>query len=99
VLNIGIGLSFDHLLNLESSGAEAVCNVARTEKEEVNGDSLTPPFIQMNGLVADVEGQQQQTVRSKNSPKLVQRPHQVAARNVDDGIKGCDACPRCVGCV
>ena len=50
--------------DLESSGAEAVCHVSRTEKEEVNGDGLTPPLIEMNRIVADVEGQQQQTVWS-----------------------------------
>ncbi len=70
MLNIGIRLSFDNLLNLESCGAEAVCGLGGTEKEEVNADFLTPPLIQMNGIVANVESQQQQSARSQNSPKL-----------------------------
>ena len=58
VLNIGIRLTLNHLLNLESSFTSVACHLVGTEKEEIHRDHLPPPFVQMNGVVANVKGQQ-----------------------------------------
>lgn len=64
VLNIGIRLSFDHLLILEPSGAKVVSYLGRLkEEEEVKEYGLVLPLVQMNRFIADVESQQQPTVR------------------------------------
>jgi hypothetical protein len=99
VLNIGIWVSLDDLLDVESFRPERARDLLNTKKVEVNGDFLTPPLIQMNRLLADVEGEQQETARSQNSPKLAQRPRHIAARDVDDRVEGDEACPSSVGCV
>jgi len=36
VLNVGVRISLDNLRNLESSAAEALRDLVRAEKEEVN---------------------------------------------------------------
>ena len=74
LLNIEIRFSLYNLLNFKSGFAEESRHLGGTEKKEVNADLMPPPFIQMFGVVANVQGQQQQTARSQNSPKLTQRP-------------------------
>jgi hypothetical protein len=82
---MGIRLPLDNLLNLESCRTEVVYHLVRSEKVEVNANPVTLPLIKMNGVVADVEGQQQRPARSQNSPKLAQRPHHVVPRTLDAG--------------
>jgi hypothetical protein len=58
MLDLGIRLPLDDLLDLESCCPDVARHFVRTEKEEIDGDSLPSPLIQMNGLVADVESEQ-----------------------------------------
>src|SRR5262249_5574100 len=78
---------------------EIAGHLVGAEKEEVYANLVAPPLLQMNSLIADVEGQKQDPARSQDSPQLAQRPQPVAARNVDEGVKGCDACPGPIRCV
>jgi hypothetical protein len=96
VLDVGIRLPLDQLLNLESCRTESTHHLVRMEKEEVHANLVTPPLIQMNGLVADVEGQKEYPAWPQDPPQLAQRPRQVARWNVDNGVKGYNACPRII---
>src|SRR5262245_32481268 len=70
VLDVGIWLPLDDLIYFESTGTQTARHLVGIEEEEINTDSLPPPLIQVNGLVADVEAQQQNTVGAQNSVKL-----------------------------
>jgi hypothetical protein len=64
VLDLGIRLPLDNLLDLESCRRQVACHLGGAEKEEVNAYPLVPPIVQVNRLVAEVEGEQQQAARS-----------------------------------
>src|SRR5262245_13131315 len=99
VLNVRIRVPLDNLLNVKACLMEVGCHLVRTKKEKVHADLLSPPLLQMNAVVADMESEQQDPTWSQHSPEFAQRLCQVATRDVDNRIKGYDACPRSVGCI
>jgi hypothetical protein len=97
MLDLRVGIAFDDFLDLKSSFAEVLRNLLRTKKEEIDAHLVPPPFVQMNGLVANVKGNEQSAARSQHSVKFGKSLRQIAARNVDDRVKRGDARPSSVG--
>src|SRR5580700_9481425 len=96
MLDLRIGLALDDFLDLKSSVTEVLRHFVGAKKEEINADLVPPPFVQMNGVVANMKSQKQFAARSEHSEKFSERSGQIGARNVDDRVKRGDSRPTLV---
>jgi hypothetical protein len=99
MLDVRVGIAFDDFLDLKSSLAKVLRNLVRTKKEEIDAHLVPPPFVQMNGLVANVKRNEQSAARSQHSVKFSNGLRQIAARNVDDRVKRGNARPAFVSSI
>lgn len=88
-----VRLTLEHFLDLEPRGDEPLLHLARREEEETERDPLLPPFLEVHGLVADVESEKQRRSRFERSRELLERARYLGMRNVDDRIERDDAGP------
>jgi hypothetical protein len=65
MLHIRVGFPLNNLLDLESRRSQGTCHVLGTEEVEVHRHRLSPPFIEMHRLMADVKAEKQQTARTE----------------------------------
>ena len=54
-----VGLSLDNLRDLETRLAEESGHLFGTEKVEFDRDVLSPPLVEVDDVIADVERQEQ----------------------------------------
>jgi hypothetical protein len=57
MLDGGIGLALDDLLNLKIRCRQVACHLVGLEKEKVHADRVSPPLVEVNGILSDVETQ------------------------------------------
>jgi hypothetical protein len=93
VLDVGIGVPFDDLLDLEAGRRQGVPHLFGPEEGEVERDPLPPPLVQVQGVIADVEGEEQQAARFQHPFHLAERGDDIGPGEVDDRIEGGDAAP------
>ena len=93
MLDIRVRISFYDLLDFKPRRTEIKRHFVRAEEEEINTHFLAPPLIQVDGVVTDVECQQQHSARSENSPQFTQCLDHVASWNVNDGVERDNARP------
>ena len=71
VLYLGIGVSLDDLLHLEAGGFQIAGHFSRLEEGEVEENRLVPKFLDVERLLADVEGQEQSSTGPENALEFV----------------------------
>ena len=72
MLHLGVRLSLYDLLDLESRRSQRGCHLVGPEEQEVHRDWMSPPFVQMHCLIADVESEEQQTAGTQDPFHLSQ---------------------------
>ena len=87
MLHIGIRIALDDLFHLESRSRKIARELARLEEEEIDVHFPSPPVVKMPRFVTDMEDEQQQSVRLKNSAKPAQGFGDFRPRNVNERIE------------
>ena len=73
VFYTGIWLSLDNLPDLKARRLEETSHLFRTVEDEVDRDLLSPPFVQVQDVIADVKSQEQQAPWSQDSLEFAPR--------------------------
>ncbi len=85
VLNVRrVRLSFNHLIDFETRRHKVRLHLAWLEEDKVERDLPLPPFLEMNNLITDMEGEKQRRSRFESSRELSECFDDLVARNVDD---------------
>ena len=96
MLHVRIGLPLNEFLDLESRRSQGVRDLLGAEEQEIHRYPLSPPFVQMHRLCADVEGQEQQPARTQNPLHLSKGNGDLCPSDMDDRVEGDDAARRTV---
>jgi len=59
MLHVRVGLPLNNLLDLESRCKQGVRDLLGAEEQEIHRHALSPPFVEMDRLIANVEREKQ----------------------------------------
>jgi hypothetical protein len=92
-----IGLALDNFFDYETGSFEIALDRWRREEIEIHGDGAAPQCVGLQSFVADVKGEQQQSIRLENARHLAKDLGQSLPGKIDDGIEGGNAGQRRIG--
>src|SRR5882724_4316721 len=72
VLDVRVRVALEDLDDLEAGRLEGGRHIVWAEEVEVDRDPMRPPLVQVDRLVADVEGQEQHSTRAKDPLQLAE---------------------------
>src|SRR5258708_4061848 len=71
-LNICVRWSFNALLNVKACGPQIGFHLRSLKEDEIQRYLFAPQFIDMSHLLALMKGEQEQSLGSQHTPKLLQ---------------------------
>src|SRR5262249_10220407 len=76
--------------DVKSRLRELALDQQRIVEEEIDRDSASPPLLEVDRPVPDVEAEQQRSAATENSTQLTKGLAQLLGRDVTDRVKGDD---------